>query len=80
MSCVGRLDGSGAENRFAYTPVEELCQGCYRSRSSDDADSKALPGTNVKLVPTTPYFIGEDERDREEAEKPEGDLESGSRG
>lgn len=43
------------ENRFAYTAVEELCNGCYqKSVYQDTQSSKSLPGTNVKLVPTTP--------------------------
>lgn len=44
------------ENKFAYTPVEELCQGCYRKSVYQDTEGRSLPGTNVKLVPTTPYF------------------------
>lgn len=42
------------ENRFAYTPIEELCSGCYQKSVYQDTQSKSLPGTNVKLVPTTP--------------------------
>lgn len=46
-----------AENRFAYTPLDEFCQGCYtKSVFSDQESSKSLPGTNVKLVPTTPMM------------------------
>lgn len=44
------------ENKFAYTAVEELCKGCYQKSVYQDTQSKSLPGTNVKLVPTTPYF------------------------
>jgi len=44
------------ENKFAYTAVEELCKGCYQKSVFQDQQSKSLPGTNVKLVPTTPQL------------------------
>jgi hypothetical protein len=45
------------ENKFAYTPVEELCMGCYKKSVFQDTEgSKGLPGTNVRLVPTTREF------------------------
>ncbi len=44
------------ENRFAYTPVEDFCQGCYQKSIYSDSQGKTLPGTNVKLVPTTPIL------------------------
>lgn len=44
------------ENRYAYTAVEELCNGCYQKNVFSDTKSKSLPGTNVKLVPTTLEF------------------------
>ncbi len=52
----GTADWEWQENRFAYTPVEDFCQGCYQKSVFQDTQSKPLPGTNVKLVPTTPYF------------------------
>ena len=44
------------QNKFAYTPVEELCQGCYQKSVYQDTQGRSLPGTNVKLVPTTPLL------------------------
>src|SRR4051812_40774097 len=44
------------ENRYAYTAVDEFCQGCYQKSAFSDQESKSLPGTNVKLVPTTPMM------------------------
>lgn len=47
-------------NRFAYAPVDEFCQGCYlKSVFSDQESNKSLPGTNVKLVPSTPLMRAE---------------------
>lgn len=43
------------QNKFAYTAMDEFCQGCYqKSVFSDQESNKSLPGTSVKLVPTTP--------------------------
>lgn len=42
------------ENRFAYTAVDDFCQGCYQKSVFSDQESRSLPGTNVKLIPTTP--------------------------
>jgi len=53
-SSCGTAQWEWDENRFAYTPVEEFCQGCYQKSVFQDRESKSLPGTNVKLVPTTP--------------------------
>lgn len=44
------------ENKFAYTAVEDFCQGCYQKSVYQDTESKALPGTNVKLIPMTPVL------------------------
>lgn len=44
------------QNKFAYTPVEEFCQGCYQKSVYSDQESRSLPGTSVKLVPTTPMM------------------------
>lgn len=44
------------ENKFAYTAIEELCHGCYQKSVFQDTQSKSLPGTNVRLVPTTPQL------------------------
>lgn len=44
------------ENRFAYTAVDEFCQGCYQKARFSDTESTSLPGTNVRLVPTTPLL------------------------
>jgi hypothetical protein len=42
------------ENKFAFTAVEEFCQGCYQKQVFSDQQGSSLPGTNVKLIPTTP--------------------------
>lgn len=44
------------ENKFAYTAVDDFCQGCYQKAMRSESNSKSLPGTNVKLVPTTPLL------------------------
>lgn len=44
------------ENRFAFTPVEEFCQGCYQKSVFSDTQGSSLPGTNVRLIPTTPQL------------------------
>jgi hypothetical protein len=44
------------ENRFAYTAVDELCQGCYQKSVYSETQGTSLPGTNVKLVATTPQL------------------------
>jgi hypothetical protein len=44
------------DNKFAYAPIEEFCQGCYQKSVYQDTESKSLPGTNVRLVPTTPMM------------------------
>lgn len=41
------------ENKFAFTAVDEFCQGCYQKAVFSDTQGSSLPGTNVKLVPTT---------------------------
>lgn len=55
-SMCGTAQWEWDENKFAYTPVEEFCQGCYKKSVFSDQNGKALPGTNVKLIPTTPYL------------------------
>lgn len=42
------------DNRFAYTAVDDFCQGCYQKSVFSDQESRNLPGTTVKLIPTTP--------------------------
>lgn len=44
------------ENKFAYAAVEEFCQGCYQKSVFNDQEAKSLPGTNVRLMPTTPMM------------------------
>ena len=58
MRCTlcGTAPWEWEQNKFAYAPVEDLCQGCYQKSVFQDTQSKSLPGTNVRLVPTTPYF------------------------
>lgn len=55
-SMCGTAGWEWEDNKFAYTPVEELCQGCYQKSRFQDTQAKPLPGTNVKLVPTTPQL------------------------
>lgn len=44
------------ENKFAYTAVDEFCRGCYQKSVYKDTEGSSLPGTNVRLVPTTPIL------------------------
>jgi hypothetical protein len=44
------------ENKFAFTAVDEFCQGCYMKSVYSDTQGSSLPGTNVKLIPTTPQL------------------------
>lgn len=56
-SMCGTADWEWEDNKFAYTPIEEFCPGCYKkSVYSDQQGSNSLPGTNVKLTPTTPLL------------------------
>jgi hypothetical protein len=51
----GTAEWEWKENRFAYTAVDEFCQGCYnKAMFSEQESNKTLAGTNVKLIPTTP--------------------------
>jgi hypothetical protein len=47
------------ENKFAFTAVEEFCQGCYQKQVFSDQQGSSLPGTNVKLIPTTPQLTAQ---------------------
>lgn len=51
----GTAEWEWEENRFAYTPIDTFCRGCYLKSvyGETESEQKALPGTNVKLVPTT---------------------------
>lgn len=42
------------ENKYAYSAVDEFCHGCYQKSVFSDTMSTSLPGTNVRLIPTTP--------------------------
>jgi len=52
----GTAEWEWEENKFAYTPLEEFCRGCYQKSiySKVEQGNEPLPGTSVKLVPTTP--------------------------
>ena len=53
----GTAEWEWEENKFAYTPIDNFCRGCYqKSVFSEQESNKSLPGTNVKLVPTTPLM------------------------
>lgn len=58
-SNCGTASWEWEENRFAYTPVDHFCQGCYQKSVFSDTMSNALPGTNVRLIPTTPRLKAE---------------------
>lgn len=47
------------ENKFAFTAVDEFCPGCYQKSIFSDTQGSSLPGTNVKLVPTTPRLTAQ---------------------
>ena len=44
------------QNKYAFTAVEEFCQGCYQKQVYSDQQGSSLPGTNVRLIPTTPQL------------------------
>lgn len=58
-SMCGTAPWEWAENRFAYTAVDDFCQGCYQKAIFTEQQSQSLPGTNVKLVPTTPALLAQ---------------------
>jgi hypothetical protein len=47
------------ENKFAFTAVDEFCHGCYQKSIYSDTQSSSLPGTNVRLIPTTPQLTAQ---------------------
>jgi len=47
------------DNKFAFTAVEEFCPGCYMKAIFSEQQGSSLPGTNVKLVPTTPQLTAQ---------------------
>ena len=47
------------ENKFAFTAVDEFCQGCYQKSIFGDTQGSSLPGTNVRLIPTTPQLTAQ---------------------
>jgi hypothetical protein len=55
-SMCGTAPWEWEQNKYAYTAIDELCLGCYQKSVFSDTMSKSLPGTNVKLVPTTPQL------------------------
>lgn len=58
VSC-GTAPWEWEQNRFAYTAVDDLCKGCYQKAMHTESQGSGLPGTNVKLVPTTPLLKAE---------------------
>ena len=58
-SMCGTAPWEWEENKFAFTPVDEFCQGCYQKAIFGDTRGSSLPGTNVKLVPTTPQLTAQ---------------------
>lgn len=61
MRCqlCGTASWEWEENRFAYTAVDEFCQGCYQKSIYSDTQGSSLPGTNAKLIPTTPQLTAQ---------------------
>lgn len=55
-SLCGTAPWEWEENKFAYTAVDEFCKGCYQKSIYKDTESNSLPGTNVRLIPTTPIL------------------------
>ena len=55
VSC-GTAPWEWEENRFAYTPIEELCKGCYQKSVFAEENNRSLPGTQIRLMPTTPQL------------------------
>ena len=53
-SLCGTAPWEWEENKFAYTAADDFCRGCYQKAVFSDQESNNLPGTTVKLVPTTP--------------------------
>jgi len=53
-SMCGTAPWEWEENKYAYTAVDEFCNGCYQKSVFSDQESRSLPGTNVKLIATTP--------------------------
>lgn len=58
VSC-GTAAWEWAENRFAYTPLDEHCPGCYQKSVFQESMGSSMPGTSVKLVPTTPLLVAQ---------------------
>lgn len=55
VSC-GTAPWEWKSDKFAYTAVDDFCQGCYKKAMHTESSGSGLPGTNVKLVPTTPLL------------------------
>ncbi len=51
------------ESKFAYTAEENFCQGCYIKSVYSEQETASLPGTNVRLVPTTKMMSAKRIRD-----------------
>jgi len=58
VSC-GTASWEWEENRFAYTAVDEHCSGCYQRAVYQESMGSSMPGTSVKLVPTTPLLTAQ---------------------
>jgi hypothetical protein len=61
----GTMGWEWTENRFAYTPVEKTCPGCY-ARHVAGEETGRLPGTTIILVPSSAAFL---EKQRQGYEK-----------
>jgi len=48
----GTAEWEWNENRFAYEPQEQFCQGCYLKTVASEGGNN-LPGTTIELIPVT---------------------------
>lgn len=58
-SMCGTAPWEWEENKFAFTAVDEFCKGCYQKAIHTEQQGSSLPGTNVKLIPTTPQLTAQ---------------------
>jgi hypothetical protein len=58
-SMCGTAPWEWEQNKFAFTAVDEFCQGCYQKSVFSETQGSSLPGTNVKLIPTTPQLTAQ---------------------
>ena len=52
-SLCGTAEWEWKANKHAFTAVDHFCPGCYMKSIYSETVGSSLPGTNVKLIPTT---------------------------